>query len=63
MDFGELEALQLILGNHISLLNRVVLLVPRSYLETSISVSAMCPTRLCVIFCRIRRVEARDFSW
>ena len=62
MTFGELEASRVFLGNHISLLPRVLLLVPRSYSETSIAVSAMCLTRLFVVLCRSGCIEARDLG-
>ena len=50
MKFGELETYRVLLGNHISLLPRVVLLIPRSYLEMIVAVSVMCPAGLCVVF-------------
>ena len=63
MTFGELDMSQLHLGNHISLLTQVVLLVLRSYMETSIALSVICLMRLCVVLCKSGCVEARYFCW
>ena len=63
MMFGELEAFQVLLGNSILLLNQVDFLLMRIYLETSITVSAMCLTCLCVVPYCSKRIEAQDLSW
>ena len=63
MTLGELEVSRLPLRNRIFLLSRVILIFPRSQLEMSIAVIAMCLTRLCVVLYYIRSVEARDLYW